>query len=290
MRMRNVLLVGLLLCGQNTVFAEKKEEVKIPKKTEEYTLYDIDGNFLDLSFWYGRENIEITIQPPKDKPNKEEPEVITIPVKEGSGNSRGDNSSSEKTELLNEGGTKITFNPVTYKDTLGHWAGKDIEYMVSLGLLKGYPDGTFRPNNPISKAEFAALFERTIQYVKKEDMPLLDLTTFHDVNKNDWFYASVKKLEKRGNISIANYPIRKLQPSITIPRQEMGLWISKEVNPTPKGLSFTDSNQIKYKEEVRKVVAAQLLQGYPDGTFRPNGNTTRAEVASILVRWIKQNI
>ncbi|MBG9790965.1 S-layer homology domain-containing protein [Brevibacillus laterosporus] len=288
MKMRIVLLIGLLLFGQNTVFAEKKEEVKIPKKTEEYTLYDIDGNFVDLSFWHGRDKIEITIQPPKNKPNKEELEVITIPVKEDRGSSKDDKSSSDK-EFTNGGGTRIIFNPVTYNDTLGHWAGKEIEYMVSLGLLKGYPDGTFRPDNPISKAEFAALLERTIQYVKKEDMTLQDLT-FHDVNKADWFYSSVKKLEKRGNISIANYPTRKLQPLVTISRQEMGLWISKEVNPSTKVLNFTDSHQIKYKEAVRKVVASNLLQGYPDGTFRPDGNTTRAEVASILVRWIKQNI
>ncbi|AYB41733.1 S-layer homology domain-containing protein (plasmid) [Brevibacillus laterosporus] len=288
MKMRIVLLVGLLLFGQNTVFAEKKEEVKIPKKTEEYTLYDIDGNFVDLSFWHGRDKIEITIQPPKNKPNKEELEVITIPVKEDRGSSKDDKSSSDK-EFTNGGGTRITFNPVTYNDTLGHWAGKEIEYMVSLGLLKGYPDGTFRPDNPISKAEFAALLERTIQYVKKEDMTLQELT-FHDVNKADWFYSSVKKLEKRGNISIVNYPTRKLQPLVTISRQEMGLWISKEVNPSTKVLHFTDSHQIKYKEAVRKVVASNLLQGYPDGTFRPDGNTTRAEVASILVRWIKQNI
>ncbi|MBA4535484.1 S-layer homology domain-containing protein [Brevibacillus halotolerans] len=288
MKLMIVLLVGLLLFGQDTVFAEKKEEVKIPKKTEEYTLYDIDGNFVDLSFWHGREKIEITIQPQKNKPNKEEPEIITIPVKKDSG-SKDDRSSSVK-ELTNGGGTKITFNPVSYNDTLGHWAGKDIEYMVSLGLLKGYPDGTFRPDNPISKAEFAALLERTIQYVKKENMTFQDLITFRDINRADWFYSSVKKLEQRGNISIADYPTRKLQPLVTISRQEMGLWISKEVKPSLKVLNFTDSHQIKYKEAVRNVVASSLLKGFPDGTFRPDGNTTRAEVASILVRWIKQNI
>ncbi|WP_269320129.1 S-layer homology domain-containing protein [Brevibacillus thermoruber] len=52
-------------------------------------------------------------------------------------------------------------------------------------------------------------------------------------------------------------------------------------------MKFKDESAMKYPVDVKKVAAAGLLKGFPDGSFRPNDNTTRAEAATMMVRYLR---
>ena len=60
--------------------------------------------------------------------------------------------------------------PVTVDDVTGHWAKASIEWAKEKGLIKGYPDGSFKPNNPLTRAEACAMFERFYQLLWEDDM------------------------------------------------------------------------------------------------------------------------
>ena len=70
-------------------------------------------------------------------------------------------------------------------DVDGHWANKEIQDFVSKGYLKGYPDGTFRPDNSITRAEFVRIANNYFGFKNKGN------ENFSDVNSSDWFYNDI---------------------------------------------------------------------------------------------------
>lgn len=293
---RRPLVVFLLsltfLFNTLTVSAETlNQELKLPlnQGKSTYQLTDKDGNYTKVSFSFNPGQIEVIVQPPDG--SAKPPKIIKIPTIEQKRDKDrdGDNEKiSQPSSAQNNDHKAIDMRIPGYNDITKHWARDDIMGLSLIGIMKGYPDGTFRPDNPISKAEFAALLERAILYVEKTSLPVNKQSSFLDVRLNTWYYSSINSLEKRGNISVKYYPSKILNPSILIPRQEMAWWLSNEVENTNKKFSFIDSNQIQFYDDVQKVVAANLLKGYPDKSFRPNGATTRAEAASIIVRWLRE--
>lgn len=275
-----------MLISPSTVMAQKKDVVTVPKSTEYYTIHDKDGNSVSVRFDVKKTEIRIVVNP-KEQQNPTMPaqkeEVIIIPLDSSSDERVGGSGGAG----VGGSGFSIIVKPISYTDIDNHWARNDILEMSALGLIKGYPDGTFRPNNSISRAEFAALVERILQMsgIKKEgEQPL---SRFKDVSQSDWFYMSVNWLENRGNIPNAYYQNGLLKPNEPITREEMAVWLAKEVTSDSIVPAFKDQYQIRFKEEVRKITAAGLLKGYPDNTFRPQGQTTRAEAVTILMRFLR---
>jgi len=84
---------------------------------------------------------------------------------------------------------------VVLKDIGGHWAEDTIAKWVEQGLISGYTDGTFRPDNSITRAEFMALVNRAFGFNKKAAIG------FFDVSATDWFYDEIAKAVKAGYIS-----------------------------------------------------------------------------------------
>ncbi|MGQ7279968.1 S-layer homology domain-containing protein [Brevibacillus thermoruber] len=281
------LLLALSLVGSahSFAFAEKKATVTIPGDASSYEIVDKEGNSVKLQFTYQPEEIIVVVTVP-DVPK--DPEVIKIPLnkKGGEKDSGGDKAGSGSTGGLGSDSIKVTM-PV-FKDIVDHWARDDIQFMAALGLLKGYPDGTFKPEKSISKAEFAALLSRAIQLSEKDkyDQPV----SLQDVTPRDWFYTYVQYLEGRGNIVPSKmYPQRKLHANHPIYREEVAVWMAKEVEQPPREKLpvFADASKIVYPEEVNKVSGAGLIKGYPDGTFRPFNSTTRAQAATMVLRLLQ---
>lgn len=72
-------------------------------------------------------------------------------------------------------------------DTEKHWAEEVVEYMVDKGIIHGYPDGSFRPENNMTKAEFYKVVNELVGYAEKSEID------FEDVGENDWYYEHVQK-------------------------------------------------------------------------------------------------
>jgi len=171
-------------------------------------------------------------------------------------------------------------------DIEGHWAQNTIQEMTNKGLIGGYPDGTFKPDNNITRAEFAVLTVRAFNLEKTETGKTFDDTANH------WAKNDIRTANNHGLVN--GYSDTTFGPDDPITREQMAAIVVNATQTTATGDSqtFTDSTQISgwAKESVTKASAAGLISGYPDGTFKPQGNATRAEAAAVLDRSIKLTI
>jgi len=168
-------------------------------------------------------------------------------------------------------------------DIKGHWAQDTIEDLVNEGIIEGYPDGTFKPNNNITRAEFTSLLVRTFDLKPGPAGKVFSDTADH------WAKDHIKTANYHGLVN--GYSDTLFGPNDPVTREQIAVMV---VNATKVGLSdrsktFIDSAQISVwaEESVAKAAAAGLITGYSDGTFKPKVNATRAEAAVILDRSIK---
>ena len=166
-------------------------------------------------------------------------------------------------------------------DVAGHWAGEIIYEWMEKGLAAGYPDGTFRPDNSITRTEFMALTNRAFGFAEEETID------YSDVSESDWFAGEVKRAKAAGYIG--GYPDGTMKPDNPISRQEAAVIISKikglAVNPGYAD-GFSDFEDIAdwSMGEVGAAAQAGYMGGYPDGSFRPLNPITRAEALAVLDR------
>ena len=147
--------------------------------------------------------------------------------------------------------------------------------------VSGYEDGTFKPGNSVTRAEFASMIAKAMGY----DDSLAGETRFKDVAADQWYAGAITFCADNGIIS--GYDDGTFQPGKTISRQEVASILKNAFNLTGNtGDLFPDDSAIAgwAKENVYAVKHSGLMKGYEeDGTFRPNGLMTRAEAASILM-------
>ncbi len=186
--------------------------------------------------------------------------------------------------------TKILPPPCVFNDlTKEHWAYECIITLCRKGIVGGYPDKTFRPGRNITRAEFTKLLVGTLGLAK--DTPAQP--TFEDVKPADWYYECVETAAKAG--LIRGYK-GKFRPNDFITRQEMTAIMIRAMGKESEALAkaqekidMTDEAQISSWARGCVVLAVEsgLIVGYPDKTFGPGKNTTRAEAAVIICRFKK---
>lgn len=166
-----------------------------------------------------------------------------------------------------------------YSDIDGHYAESHIKSWLQQGLAGGYPDGTFRPGNPVSRAEFANFIKRAYTI---PDAPAG--AKFSDLPADTWFFSGVASVINAG--LMGGYPDGSFRPGNSITRQEAAVVLNKLLGlKEEKGFSgFTDKEDIAKwaADAVQAVSAAGLMGGYPDETFRPQNAINRAEAIVIL--------
>ena len=168
----------------------------------------------------------------------------------------------------------------SFSDISGHWAENYIEKAVDKGFVTGYPDGTFHPNSYITRAEMAAIFSRMLKLQNASPNNFTDMP-------GNWYNEFVLKGVYAG--FLGGYPDHTFRPENNITRQEtakmMGTCLPN--NATGAGISnFSDRDQIGSwaADSVALCANKGYFVGYESQRFGPNGNLTRAEAATILVR------
>src|SRR5450756_167812 len=164
-------------------------------------------------------------------------------------------------------------------DISGHWAQVKIQSWIDKGLIKGYPDGTFKPDQDITRAEFMALVNRAFGYTAVAPI------TYTDVKAGSWYAPEVAKAQAAGYIT--GYPDGTMKPENPITREEVATIVARIKNLTSDANAadkYTDASKISSwrKGEVGAVTSAKIMQGYPDGSFMPQGLITSAEVVEAL--------
>lgn len=181
----------------------------------------------------------------------------------------------------------LAFAPVTVfgaTDTANHWANAVISDWESKGLIKGYEDGTFKPDNSVSRAEFVTMMNNVL----KNDAE--GTVSFTDVKETDWFYQAVAAAV---NVGYCNgYEDGTFKPSATISRAEAAVMIANAMGLEQDAAGaegFSDEIPVWAVGSVGAVVKAGYMSGYPDGTFGAAKSITRAEAVSSLNRILTQN-
>lgn len=171
---------------------------------------------------------------------------------------------------------------VSFTDMTAHWAKNVVEELAAHNIVSGRTATEYAPNGTITRAEFATLLVQALQL--KGDVKV----TFNDVYEKDWYYQYVNVAALHGLVSGVGGG--KFDPNANITRQDMAIMIMKAYEKM-LGKSVK-SVQVEIKDlpmvsayAKDRVLAARfnrLIGGYPDGTFKPLNNATRAEAAQMI--------
>ena len=156
---------------------------------------------------------------------------------------------------------------------------------VKFAYLSGYPDGTVRPNSPITRAEVSVIFAKIMleQMVEGKTYP----SQFKDVVSGKWFSNYIGFLE--GYKVLTGYPDGTFKPNNNITRAEFAVIVSKFFELKASDMKFKDIKADHWaKQYVDSAVANNLMGGYPDGTFKPDQAITRAEVVTVINKAINR--
>lgn len=165
-------------------------------------------------------------------------------------------------------------------DISGHWAFDCIKSLISRDIIKGYPDGSVKPNNNITRAEAAVIIAKAANFNPTEKR-----IHFKDPIP-DWAQDYVARLVYEGVFT--GYPDGRFLPNEFISRQEAACAIVKALGSggLDEELKFKDAEYIGdwAKSWVKTGIDRNIISGYPDNTFRPKEKITRAEVFTIICK------
>ena len=197
-------------------------------------------------------------------------------------------------QVTSEDGDKT--NPYTVTVTVaeafsdvnsGDWYYNNIMQAAANGIVSGYPDGTFKPGNSVTRRDFAIMLTQMLG-VSNDGTAV---SPFIDVDEDDYGVVAIAYCKAQGIIS-GYEEDGTFRPDNTITRQEAASMIVKAMGVSQASdEAYPDDSQIASwaKDAVYKAKAAGLMKGYEeDGTFRPTGKITRAEAASIMVNALNQ--
>lgn len=189
--------------------------------------------------------------------------------------------------IKNEAGKDVTGNyDITYVN--GLLVAKDLlEKEDHFNYVIGYPDGSVQPNGNITRAEVATIFYRLLTDEARAKYTTTD-NSFSDIKAGEWYTKAIATLEN-ANI-IGGYPDGTFKPNAPITRAEMATIIAKFANLDENGKSFNDIKGHWAQSYVELAAGNGWINGYEDGTFRPDKNITRAETFAMINRVLDRQV
>ncbi|MEK3794938.1 S-layer homology domain-containing protein [Paenibacillus sp. FSL R7-0204] len=165
-------------------------------------------------------------------------------------------------------------------DLGGNWAKNQISKWMNQGLISGYPDGEFKPNNLVTRAELTVLINRAFGFTETKK------ANFSDISSSKWYYSSILQANAAGYIQ--GYEDGTFKPDQKINRQELAVIISKLLKLTASAAAPEFVDMAKSADWSKGAIGAVSEQGIMtssgDGNFRPLAYATRAETVVILDR------
>ncbi len=174
-----------------------------------------------------------------------------------------------------------------YYDTVDHWAKDYIAELTKRGIFNGYGDGTFRPDMGVTREEISVALTRALK-LESESKRVPSYTFADSSFISLWAVDSVDMMVHRDIFK--GYDDGEFKPKRVITREEMVAVIIRMFtdNIPVQELTYTDAAEIGpwAVEYIKKASSMSIVAGYPDGTFRPANNITRAEAAKILYNFL----
>lgn len=149
--------------------------------------------------------------------------------------------------------------------------------------VNGYPDGTVKPTGDVTRAEVAAILYRVMD---ADCVKTYETTrcSFSDVVRGDWFNTYVATLENAGVI-VDTRTNGKFRPNEAITRAELAAMLAQFADIKSAANSFNDVSARHWaSDEIAVCAKMGWINGYPDGSFRPDATITRAEMMAMINR------
>lgn len=220
------------------------------------------------------------------KPLVETVKTIYFEKNNGGGGGGGSSSDSEKADEQPENTPAddkddviIPQPAISFTDmNSSHWAYAPVICLAEKFILNGYLDGTFKPENNITRAEFAKIIVSATGSIDP-----YALATFNDVNNGDWYYSYVSTAYSMGYIT--GYPDGSFRPNDNITRADICTIVNRVLKAKKSSVAaFKDDSLIPSyaKDAVYALNSKGIINGYQDGTFAPLTFATRAQTAKII--------
>jgi len=218
------------------------------------------------------------------------------------------NTAADLVQVLNgstaeyPAGTEFEILPVTTRfsdvPAIAHaaWYTRDLDISLGHHVILGFPGGTFRPASPVTRAQFAAMLVRALRL-----QPAAHAPTFSDVSRGAWYYRVVEAASSAG--IIRGFPDGTFQPNAAIQRDQAVAMIVRAVRYTEdhtgpwvapgaaagKAPAFVDQTAIPAwaVPDLQRAHRRGLVLGFPDGTFRPVADLSRAQAVAVAARLIR---
>ncbi len=163
---------------------------------------------------------------------------------------------------------------LAFKDIKGHWAEEVIGKHKKSGLLAGYPDGTFKPDQSMNRAELITLINRYFGLSKKSE------ENYEDISEDLWYADETSTAMYYGYMDGSLVNGEAFASREDVIEMVMMLVDLEEATQLDPAKDFSDLANAK--ESVKKFAELGYMKGYKDGTFKPNGLVSRAEILSIV--------
>ncbi|MEW6573797.1 MAG: S-layer homology domain-containing protein [Bacillota bacterium] len=195
--------------------------------------------------------------------------------------------------ILAEAERSFTVYPkVAFKDLGGHWAQDDIRAMAEAGIVRGMGDGTFCPEEKLTRAQFTGFVLRSLNISESRPVP----GNYADVPAGTWYYEAVETACANG--LIFGYGDGLFRPEASITREELAAMVIRSLEKGGRQLQVADTDAVLgqfvdgaeiqgwAREAAAVAVQVGLIKGRDGGRFAPKENATRAEAIVILKRML----
>ncbi len=170
-------------------------------------------------------------------------------------------------------------------DLQNHWSVNDVNKLITRESVGGYPDGSFKPDATITRAEFSKILRQSLGLTTVSGSPFTDTA-------NHWAVSDIQTLAENQIIVPSEYG-SQYGPDYNITRREIAIMLVRAMglNNSAAAFSgqptgFSDDADIKSYDKGYLYLAKELglIGGYEDGSFRPGNKATRAEACVMIVR------
>lgn len=178
-----------------------------------------------------------------------------------------------------------TRSATTFSDVAsGYWANGYIQELANRNILTGFPDGSFRPDEPVTRAQFAAMLRTAFSR-----NPVRNTVNFKDVPSDYWASAAIRDAYSKGFMS--GYPENDFRPGEYIPRAQVLVALTSGLGYVPSSAvgttlqSFSDASSIPdwARNSIAAATEKKIVVNYPNAQYlNPTRPATRSEVAAFI--------
>ncbi|MGG1518078.1 S-layer homology domain-containing protein [Paenibacillus oryzisoli] len=220
--------------------------------------------------------------PDIETPPVSSPEDMEVPEPEGNGG-KGEDKESVDGKPADVEELAETSKALVFTDVAGHWSEAVIKELAAKGIIRGYPDGSMRPDQSMTRAEFISLLVRVLGVEPGENAEFADMT-------GHWASPEVDAARRLGWIDGTSEG--SFSPDAWITREQMTVFLTRAVQLLAtynRSATFGDMDSVApwAREAVSAAAESGIIGGYPDGSFRPEQPATRAEATAVLVRILR---